>query len=782
VAALATPLGACTEPAAAPAPLPGWPRVAPLRSTERGSVLALDHPGLHLEVGMRGGRAPGQVLRLGTRATDSAPALHGLGFGFEQAGAALPLRVNRVEAVRFRDRAAIRVRGELMFGSLWVNFARTLTAGDVPGSVSITTELWPRPGQVTLVERAAWGKARPVLPSVEGPLAAAGAELPWIGGAAPTDAFVLGFAHGPGLARPIFDQHGTERYLTELRFAASPARTQVGRSTWKTLLLLQAAPLGEALRRFGWARGRPFPEVNVRLPVRPVDAAIRVELEDGRPYLRTDPGSGPTTQVPLPDVPATLRLYATASGHAPSPAVVLPPQQGPRRVELVLPSSGELRVRVTDSASRRPLPFRIRLWGVDGTATPVLGPEGQAAGALDTALSADGQLDLQAPPGTYRVFVSHGPQWSLAERQVRVVAGRTAKLALALTHEVDAPGWLGCDLHVHAAPSPDSEVSLDDRLRSLAAEGVAFAVPTDHNHVTDYGPLIQAANYPVLTIPGVEVTTDAPAFGHFNAFPFRVDPTSASGGAPIYQGLTPLTLFAALRAFDPSLAIQVNHPRLEGGIGYFDQAGYDPATGAFTGEYSDDYDLIEVWNGYDLARPAAVQRNLDEWLAMLQRGPRVATGSSDSHTVRASYAGYPRTYVYVGQAGAVDPAAVVPALKAGRAFVTNGPMLLTTLDGKGPGERVVAADAAMLLRVEVSTAGWVSVDRIDVYQGPRVVRSFALEPGPAGKPRRLSRSLVLARTPGSFVVVVARGSKPLDAFFGKQSVLPLAFTNPIWID
>jgi hypothetical protein len=100
VAALATQLGACTEPAAAPAPVPGWPRIVPLRSAERGWVLALDHPGLHLEVGMRGGRAPGQVLRLGTQATDSVPALHGLGFGFEQAGAALPLRVNRVEAVR----------------------------------------------------------------------------------------------------------------------------------------------------------------------------------------------------------------------------------------------------------------------------------------------------------------------------------------------------------------------------------------------------------------------------------------------------------------------------------------------------------------------------------------------------------------------------------------------------------------------------------------------------------------------------------------------------------
>lgn len=777
-------LTACSSPAAE-VPLPGWPRIAPLHSEKHGAVMALDHPGLHVEVGMPGGRAPGQVVQIGPTAKDAEPLLHGLGFGFEQAGLLLPMQIKHVEAVPYGKRAAIRVRGELFFGSLWVGFTRTLTAGDVPGSLSITTVLSPPQPGVALVERAAWGRGHPFVPGVGRPVDGALAEVPWIGGSRPgRGAFVVGFAHGPAQALPVYDRHDPERLLREIRLAAMAPDLRARRNSWSTRVVLQPTSLGEALRRFGWARGRPFAEAKVHLPVRPADAEVRVELEDGRPYLRTALVEGETTQIPLPDGVPTVQLLATAAGHAPSPIVRLSPKAQPQAllIELILPSTGELRVNVIDARTRQPLAFRLRLWGVEGTSTPALGPDGRAAGALDTALTANGQLVLETPPGAYQVFVGHGPEWSLVERRVRIVAGRTAKLALSLTHEVEAPGWLGCDLHVHAAPSYDSEVSLDDRLRSLAAEGVAFAIPTDHNHVTDYRPIIAAGAYPVLSVPGVEVTTEEPSFGHFNAFPMRPDPTLPAGGAPTYSGQTPATLFAALRALDPALAIQVNHPRLEGGIGYFDQAGYEPTTGAFTGNYSDDYDLLEVWNGYDLARAPAVQRNLDEWLAMLQRGPRVATGSSDSHTVRASYAGYPRTYVYAGTAQPVDPAAMVPALKAGRVFVTNGPLLLVTLDGKGPGEHVSATEGDGLLKIDVRTAAWVSIDRIEVYQGPVRLLSLPIEPGPAGRPRRVARSLKLQRTPHSPIVIIARGSKPLDAFFGKQSILPLAFTNPIWID
>jgi hypothetical protein len=86
-------------------------------------------------------------------------------------------------------------------------------------------------------------------------------------------------------------------------------------------------------------------------------------------------------------------------------------------------------------------------------------------------------------------------------------------------------------------------VPLRDRVIALLAEGIEFAVATDHNHVTDYGPSIfelgQASR--INSARGVEITTSA--WGHFNAYPFP-----AAAAAPKVADLTPAEIFAAVIA------------------------------------------------------------------------------------------------------------------------------------------------------------------------------------------------------------------------------------------
>ncbi|MCZ7677867.1 MAG: hypothetical protein M5U28_03430 [Sandaracinaceae bacterium] len=252
-------------------------------------------------------------------------------------------------------------------------------------------------------------------------------------------------------------------------------------------------------------------------------------------------------------------------------------------MRLRIPPSGQLRVHASDAATGSPVPFRVRVVGAGATEVPDLGPIWSAAGARDVVASAGAPVELPLPLGEYRVIVTRGPEWSLEERPVVVTGARTAELAVALRRVVDPGAWIACDFHLHAAPSPDSHVTLEDRVTALVAEGVRYAVPTDHNHVTDYAPSVEALGVELGTIPGVEVTTWEPAFGHFNAFPFPLDPALPANGAPAFLGLTPAGLFAALRERSPGAIVQVNHPRLEPDIGYFDRTGLDPATGAATG-------------------------------------------------------------------------------------------------------------------------------------------------------------------------------------------------------
>ena len=69
-------------------------------------------------------------------------------------------------------------------------------------------------------------------------------------------------------------------------------------------------------------------------------------------------------------------------------------------------------------------------------------------------------------------------------------------LEAVLAKVVDSHGWMSADLHVHAVNSADSSLGNDRRALSFLAEGVDVLVSTDHEVVTDYGPVVRCAREP----------------------------------------------------------------------------------------------------------------------------------------------------------------------------------------------------------------------------------------------------------------------------------------------
>src|SRR5690606_7935145 len=202
--------------------------------------------------------------------------------------------------------------------------------------------------------------------------------------------------------------------------------------------------------------------------------------------------------------------------------------------------------------------------------------------------------------------------------------------------------------------------------------------------------------------------------------------------------------------------------------------GFDPVSGAASDTFSDAFDVLEVWNGFDLARLDRVDQVFREWLAMLARGKRVtATGNSDSHKVHMQWAGYPRTYVRVPDGDLSDPSAVVRALRRGQAFVTNGPFLDVQVDGVGPGETVYAPSGRVVVRVGVQTAPFMAVDRLELYRGTeRVLEAPLAEVTPHSDPHRAHRyelnTRVELRGPAPLVVLV-RGEQSLERLLDRTS-------------
>lgn len=549
-------------------------------------------------------------------------------------------------------------------------------------------------------------------------------------------------------------------------------------------------------------RVRASGERPLTLPAKAWPADVQVELA-GCAFMRHAAPeraafvlSPSTTRV----APLCARARLVAPGHLPTPW-----RPSAELRDFAPPASATLRVHASEharGAPPRPIPARVVVRGVAPTPDPDFGDtcaharSSETCTALRFAYGHTGTLTLALAPGRYRVLVDRGLEYTRHEEEVRLAPREVAVVRAALERVVDTTGFLSADLHLHAAPSPDAPAALEERVRAVAAVGVEVAVATDHNQVTDYAPAIARLGLRehVASVVGDEVTTRAPAWGHFNVFP--LDPASA----PLrFADTTPARIVAAARRARPFGArtlVQLNHPRM-GELGLFAIAGFDPrAPRAFAARVPGmtlDFDLLEVWNGDDYDNLPRLFAGLDDWHALHDAGVRLtATGNSDAHKLGYHEAGLPRTFVAMPSdaPSAFDARAFVDNLRAGRALVTSGPFIQFELNGRSPGEHATPGPAVAWLRV--SAAPWIDVSEVELRRGREVVRRFTVSArserkasaaarsgGTAPSVVRLEERVRVELRAGERWMATARGETPMDGYL--KPAPPFAFTNPIYV-
>lgn len=490
----------------------------------------------------------------------------------------------------------------------------------------------------------------------------------------------------------------------------------------------------------------------------------------------------------------------------------------PWDLKLDVSAGGELYVKVTDPDTNQPLVARLIVKGIEGTPDPSFGPDYRASGAGPLMDILDGEVKTPLPSGKYRVAATKGIEWSIDAQAIEIISGHTKTLELQPRHVVATPGLIGCDLHVHARPSFDSPVTPEDRVLSLISAGIDFAVPTEHNMIGDYTPALDVLRLTkqLAHVPGVEVTTYNPRFGHFGVFP-----TPVNAGVPPFKGTTINAVAAASKRGDPNRVFQVNHPRLPQNIGYFNIINFDPKRGTSLSALP--FDTIEVYNGYELGRRELTERVMDDWFTILNLGKHMAaTGSSDSHRIQYQWAGYPRTYAMVDPKAAgdtgqpIDTKEVVAALKKGRGFVSSGPMIdfeiVSAGRGAKPGDEMPRS-SNVNAKLKVRAAPWLDVTSIEIIAGvpppPPPHGAYAtvvsgtqslFKQAVASQPTQMGReegkleelhartvrfdndSIPLKIPDGAkWVIVIVRGERAMDDALPFMQIQPLAFTNPIYL-
>jgi len=548
-----------------------------------------------------------------------------------------------------------------------------------------------------------------------------------------------------------------------------------------------------------WAEGS-------RLTARVDDPAATLEItgaEDGAPrtFARPDPEGALDLHLPPGDY--VLRARAPG-GREVRRRVALDPEPadlGP----LALGASARVRLP-------RGEPMRLVFRGADGTPDPRLGDDGvdlrfgdrRVPGSREAPwISLAGRPDdprwVSLPPGRYRVYASRGPEYEVTTAALDLEAGHSVALAIETpARALDTPGWIATDFHVHAAPSMDSALSLRDRVASFVAEGAEVLVATDHDRVTDYGPVLRelALAGRVAAVSGAEITTtvrgeaNPHTSGHYNAFPLPRDAGAYREGAPRHEGRRLRAVLADLRELPGPPLVQLNHPRRGGANSFFDHlsvAGrpFEPTRllsaapnrvliepDPERGTRDLDFDAIELMNGPSMDDYRSVRA---DWLSLLLQGERRAgTANSDSH-LAGEIVALPRTYVRLSDDApeALDPAALVRSVRGGRLLGTTGPFLEARLEAAGPGETF--AGRAGELALAVRAAPWVPVSRARVLVNGVVVDERPVQRGE-------SWSVPLRFSADAFVLAEVEGEASGTYAAVAPDFTPFAFVNPIFVD
>jgi Tol biopolymer transport system component len=346
---------------------------------------------------------------------------------------------------------------------------------------------------------------------------------------------------------------------------------------------------------------------------------------------------------------------------------------------------------------------------------------------------ARGEAWIDVPAGPLRVDILHGFERKFEQRQVTVAAGQTAELAVNLgegTWSVPQAGhWVSSDVHVHMDYGGEYRNTPAHLVTQAQAENLGLVnalIVNKEQRFPDIaynGRQTDPASQPdAMVVHGQEYHTSY--WGHLGLLDIR-----DSIILPGYAGY-PNTAASSLYPMNADIA-DLGHARgaLVGYVHPFDDYPEPIAKphDVLTNELPVDIalgkvDYMEILGFSDHLATARV------WYQLLNLGFRIpAAGGTDAMANFASLrgpVGMNRVYARVPD-GAAMPDAWLQALKSGRSFATNGPLLGLTLGEAQVGDELKFDSAQQRVKFTVGLRSIVPVDHLDLVCNGKVVQSFA---------------------------------------------------------
>jgi len=395
----------------------------------------------------------------------------------------------------------------------------------------------------------------------------------------------------------------------------------------------------------------------------------------------------------------------------------------------------QVHLRVNDAATGKPTPVRLRITNADGMYFAPFGRLTDFATGINQDVGGnvmvglkkwayiDGACEILLPPAELRVEISKGPEFKPIHETITLLPGKMSmRFAIERWSNVREQGWYSGDTRVHF----------------LSTEGAA---------------LEGAAEDFALVHLLVKETTSQDAFGkpvkalpNILAFNGQVFAQSRDGCAVAVSTLNEhpkLGSLALLHCHRVVYPLTFGGPTGKEDWTLFDWCGQchrkkglvvwtnplhqtkyfqhgEPLADLILGEV----DAFELTFFEDSPFDA-----LADYYRLLQAGlvvPLVGASSKDSNGVPL---GAMRTYARVGSEMEFTYANWIEAVRAGRTFVTNGPLLDVTINGQVPTSRCdIAAGEPITIRVGAKC--WSPFEHLELLWNGEVLKATSATDGP----------------------------------------------------
>ncbi|MFB3828873.1 MAG: CehA/McbA family metallohydrolase [Bryobacteraceae bacterium] len=374
--------------------------------------------------------------------------------------------------------------------------------------------------------------------------------------------------------------------------------------------------------------------------------------------------------------------------------------------------AGELQLRITDAATGKPLAARVLVRDAAGRSCVPPGAVQEPIGP-DRWFACDGEARLQAPSGRLTVRVERGTEYRTSLAAIQLGERASHRVAMRRWIDMRARGYSSGENHLH--------VPADHLPALLAAEDLNF------------GTSFHWWNGPHLPLPGdpgrfargstifdAEVEHQWGALyliGLKKPMPLAADRGRANlafarlareqGALICYQGgWSREVLVDALLGLVDVVNVCNNN---------FHRHKYQPRS-----QYSNLLDAAGLPR-YEGTADGMMRMNTDTWYRLLNCGLRLAAGAGSATGAKTTPIGYNRAYVRLARDAGVRE--FLEAWRQGRNFVTNGPMLFLTAEGRGPGDTIALPRGGGKVRVRVSAVSDQPLRSLEIVVNGRVAAS-----------------------------------------------------------